>query len=196
MDDILQLVAEVAMASQRPIYLPTLKIIPEIFPRRLHRTDMPGYLLSRTFERRFREEFPRREVLLKLAASAAAIALPVRSARAISPTQVLALVKGTIDCGLAGLELFDKLFRVNHRTNGQCDVDNQEATKTKEGTIILVIVNEAGELEISEGRGFRIPRRSTAKFTFYKGPAPQEPGDKTYGCVAEADADTVDIEVS
>ena len=161
------------MALQRRIYLPTLKIIPEILPRRLHRTDFPGYLLSRTFERRFGEEFPRREVLLKLAASAAAIALPVRSARAIGPTEILALAKGTLDCGLAGLELFDKIFRVNHRTNGQCDVNNEQATSTKEGTIILVIVNAAGELEISEGRSFRIPRKSTATFTFYKGPAPQ-----------------------
>ena len=84
------------MALQRRIYLPTLKIIPEILPRRLHRTDFPGYLLSRTFERRFGEEFPRREVLLKLAASAAAIALPVRWARAISPTEILSITQGYI----------------------------------------------------------------------------------------------------
>jgi hypothetical protein len=183
------------MASEKRLYLPTLKIIPEILPRRLHRTNVPDYLRSRTFERRFGNEFPRREVLLKLAASAAAIALPVRSARAISASQIIALAKGTLDCAVEGLELFDKLFRVNRRTNGQCDVNNEEAT-SKSGTLILVIFDDAGELEISEGRSFKIPRKTTAKFTFHGGPAPQETGNKTYACAAEEDADSVEIEVT
>jgi hypothetical protein len=107
------------MANQKRLYLPTLKIIPNIIPKRLHRSDVPDYLLSRTFERRFGTEFPRREVLIKLAAAATAIAIPVRPARALSVPQILRLAKGTLECGVAGFELFDDVFHVGRHTNTQ-----------------------------------------------------------------------------
>jgi hypothetical protein len=182
------------MLYRKRIILPRSTAIPDFLPKGLHRNDVSDYLLSRTFERRLGEEFPRREFLLKLAASAALIALPVRPARALSAGTILEVCKGTIECGVAGLELLDEYFKVRKHISGQADVENQE-DQSESGTMMLGIFDENNELELSEGRRFSIPRYTTATFTFNHGPAPQEPGSKTFAVASEASADSVDFQV-
>jgi hypothetical protein len=67
----------------------TSRAIPDFLPKRLHRSDVPGYLLSNTFRRKFGEEFSRRDALVKLSTAAVLIALPIRPARAISISTIL-----------------------------------------------------------------------------------------------------------
>ena len=134
--------------------------IPNFLPKRLHRHDVSDYLLSKTFQRRFGEEFPRREVLLGLAASAALIALPIRPARAkLSASAVLEIIKGTIKCGVSGLELLDEYFTVRHRITGQADAKNEEEL-SRRGIIMLCIIDDRDEVEKSEGR-------DSSDFRFY-----------------------------
>jgi hypothetical protein len=182
------------MLYRKRILLPRSTAIPDILPKGLHRNDVSDYLLSRTFERRLGEEFLRREVLLKLAASAALIALPVRPARALPVSTILAVCKGTIECGLTGLLLIDEYFKVRKRISGEADAENKEG-QSQSGTIMLGIFDENKELEMSEGRRFSIPRYTSATFTFNHGPAPQESGSKTFAVASEDSADSVDFEV-
>jgi hypothetical protein len=181
-------------SRQRKLLLPD-QSIPNLLPKKLRRSDVSDYLLSQTFRKKFGEEFSRREALLKLSAAAALIALPIRPARALDWEGVLSICKGTIECGLAGLELLDEYFKVSKHTSGQADAENQES-QSQDGTMILAIFDEDDELELSEGRRFSIPRHTSARFVFNHGPAPQEAGSKTFAVASEVSADTVEFEVS
>ena len=180
------------MLFRKKICIPLNTSIPNILPKGLHRHDLSDYLLSKTFQRRFGEEFARREVLL-LAASAALIALPVRPARALSADSVIKAIQGTIECGVSGLQLLDEYFQVRKHISGEAEAKNEEG-HSQNGTMMLCIFDQDGTIELSDGRKFSIPRYTTAKFTFQHGPAPQEPGSKTFAVASAIDADTVDFE--
>jgi hypothetical protein len=177
------------------IILPTSSVIRELLPKRLHRQDVSGYLLSKTFERRFGEEFPRREVLVKLAAAAALVTLPVRSAKAASAETYLEVCKGTIECIVAGVELVEEYLKLKEHTSGQADAENKKGQSCS-GTIVLGIFDDGDELEVSEGRQFSIPRYTSGTFTFKHGPAPQERGSKTFVVASEIMAATTRFDVS
>jgi hypothetical protein len=182
------------MLFRKKICISNNASIPNFLLKGLHRHDVSDYLLSRTFQRRFGEEFPRREVLLGLAASAALIALPIQPARAISPSGVLEIVKGTITCYISSLELLDTYFEVGKHIHGKFNAKNEEG-RSQHATIMLCIFDERDEVEKSEGRSFSIPPYRTAEFTFENGPAPEEPGSKQFAVASENDADIVDFEV-
>jgi hypothetical protein len=168
--------------------------IPNFLPKGLYRHDVSDYLLSKTFQRRFGEEFPRREVLLGLAASAALIALPARPAPALSANRILEIVKGTITCYISGLELLDQNFNVEKRISGKFNAKNEEG-RSQHATIMLCIFDGRDEIEKLEDRSVSIPPYKTAEFTFENGPAPEEPGSKKFAVVSGNDADIVDFEV-
>src|ERR1700733_7130336 len=102
------------------------RTLPNFLPRRLHRCDVSDYLLSNTFTRKFGEEFSRRDALVRLAAAAGLIALPIRPARAVSISTILEITKGTIEVAIAGLELLDHMFTVKEHTSGQCNTENRK----------------------------------------------------------------------
>jgi len=182
------------LIARRRIVLPSSGALHDILPKKLRRTDVPDYLLSTTFQRRFGEVFTRRETLLRLSAAAAMIAVPVRPAKALSVEAILAVCKGTIEVGLAGLELLNTYFEVRKHITGQADAQNEQG-QSQGGTIVLAIFDEDEELETSEGRRFSIQRHTTAKFVFKNGPAPQGRGTKTFAIASEESADAIDFDV-
>jgi len=183
------------MQLRKSLILPRRGIIPNIFPRRLHRTDLPEYLLSNTFERRLGGEFPRREVLMGLAAAASLVAFPARPARAISISSILKVAKGTLDVLVDGVELIKDVFEVKEHTSGTAVADNKSG-HSEHGTIVLAIVDESNEMEMSEGRKYTVGRYTTATLTFHNAPAPQEEGAKEFWVIAVDDADSANFEAT
>ncbi len=152
-----------------------------ILPRKLRKQDVSDYLTSRTFERKFGCEFPRRDFLLGLSASAALLSLPVRPARALNVGGILDVCKGTIECGLAALELLDEYYKVRKSISGQAEATNSDG-RSESGAIILAIFDSDDAIEASDGRKYAIPRYTTAKFTFHQGPAPQRIRNQDLRC--------------
>ncbi|MCA2410956.1 hypothetical protein GYN07_06885 [Rhizobium leguminosarum bv. viciae 248] len=162
----------------------------QFLPNGLHKSEIPDYLLSKSFEKRAGVWLPRREVLLGLAATATYAAMPVRPAKAISGAQLGA----TLGVAITAVELAKLVWDLGEKIIGSFTATNNDA-KPQIGSVILAIINDSDEVESSQGRHFKIPKHTEAVLNFRNGPAPDEAGDKTFYVLAEDDYETFDIEV-
>ncbi|MGO7032635.1 hypothetical protein ACCT19_17110 [Rhizobium ruizarguesonis] len=163
----------------------------QFLPKGLHKSEIPDYLLSKSFEKKAGVWLPRREVLLGLAATATYAAVPVRPAKAISGTTLGA----TIDVAIGVVTLTKLLWELGEKIYGTFTADNQEEGP-QSGTIILAILNDSGDVETSQGRNYKIPKNTEATLKFHDGPVLEEEGNKTFYVLAENDYSSAEIEVT
>ena len=137
-----------------------LKILPGL-PRGLRREDAPDYVLSGTYAKRMGIYLPRREVLLGLAASMAATALPSRSARAVPLVAVALLTVG----------LLYETYKVFKSTEGNFQAKNDEEKQAKGYVQMSVSDDKTDTNENSMTVWYSFPANTTIEITFNKGPA-------------------------
>jgi hypothetical protein len=173
------------MLMTRHLILPTPTRLAEPLPFGLLRSDVPDYLLSRSFRRRAGSDLPRRQALVALGASFASLLIPITAPAAgitdgIKVTiEALTLAK---DVWELGIFLWGKFFATNRTEEEQT------------GNILLAILNERDRIENSQLRFFEVPYSTKAKFDFFKGPAARVRGDKTFQVASEIDSDEVSFQ--
>jgi hypothetical protein len=168
------------MNGRARIILPEpIQFLPGL-PNGLRRQDAPDYILSRTYGRVMGDNLPRREVLLKLAASLAAVAAPLQPARAMP------LIPVAITLVAIGAEIIN----VFKNTFGSFDANNDEA-RQKTGYIMLTVFHsDSNTSEGSITAQYSFPANTTVTINFNSGPAATTPGMKTLEVSAEDDSGT------
>jgi hypothetical protein len=154
-------------------------------PRGLHKADIPDYLRSHSFSRHAGIHLPRRDFLVKFAATTALMATPIRPARAAGwPT--------AISIGIDAVSLAREAWRLGVEIYGQFRGENN-TSRGQEGNVLLAILDEDDEVESSDIRLFKVPRNTVMILKFTKGPSARTRGPKTFQVAAEDDDDTFDF---
>jgi hypothetical protein len=122
---------------------------------------------------------PRREVLLGLAASIAATAVPVRPARAVPLAAIAILV----------VTLAEQTYKVFKPTNGTFKAKNDDDAQVKGYVQISVTDDHTDTNENSITAWYSFPANTNITVNFNKGPTATTKGDKTLTVESANDSD-------
>lgn len=174
------------MTSIRQLLIRPNDMLPGI-QRGLRRDEAAEYLLSKAYARILGDDLPRREVLLKLAATMAFASVPLFKARAV-PVLVPAIISGLV-CGAASLPVFRKTF-------GYFFAENEEDKQLRGYVLIETIDQNSDAVEGSIMARYSFPANTKVRITFTGGPAATTKGDKLLRCSGEDSNDDAEFEAT
>jgi len=172
-----------AAPTRRILHLPPAEVLPGL-PRGLQRQDASDYLLSRTYAKVLGDSLPRRDVLLKLAATLAFAAVPMRPARAV-PLAAIGIVSAAI--GAAAIRVFNATF-------GTFEAKNDDDVQKRGYVMITVKDNNSEQIEGSITARYSFPANVQVKIAFTNGPAATTKGEKTLEVAAEENSEEDEFE--
>jgi hypothetical protein len=172
------------IGSKGKILRPTsLVVIPQGVPL----AESPDYVLSRTHAKTLGVNLPRREVLVGLAATMAATAIPVRPAQAIPILAAVAIAAVTV--GAAAIRVFKPTF-------GSFQAKNDDDDRVKGYVTISVTDVKTDEREGTITAFYIFPANTSATLIFNNGPPATTKGDKTLAVEADDSSDSDDFEAN
>jgi len=130
------------------------------------------------------DNLPRREVLLKLAATAALTAAPLKPARALPLAPIV----------IVGVILGAATFKVFRNTFGNFEAKNDEPKQVRGYVEIKVTDDRSDKVENSIMAVYSFPAYTNATLQFTRGPAATTKGSKTLTVSGEDSSDDDDFE--
>jgi hypothetical protein len=172
------------MLIPRRIVLPTWTRLETPLPVGLHRNDVQDYLVSRTFKRRAGSDLPRRELLLMLGASFAALT--------VAPAARATLVEG-LKVAIEALALAKDAWEVGVAIYGHFVAQNP-TKEPQTGNLLLAVINDRERIENNLLKYYEVPDYTTATLRFDRGPSALVRGNKTFQVSSEFDSDSAEFQ--